>query len=265
MIGVTLNGDVPEGRPDGSEMMRLRAIEPQRLYQKVAEQIGDLIRQGTWREGDRLPPERDLATHLKVSRPVVREAMVALELAGFVEVRTGAGTYVRNPGADAYVKVSGDGEPGPSPFELIAARRVIERETTAIAAQDPTPDLIVGLDAAMTKMDHDIRQGTQSASNEDDGDWQFHVRIAAATGNATLEAIVSQLWLGMRRPLFRALSDRVRLPENAKRALAEHRTIADRIAVRDTAGARVAMHDHLDQVRDVLMHGTDDAETEARE
>ncbi len=253
------------GRPVGSETMQLRAIEPQRLYQKVAEQIGDLIRQGTWREGDRLPPERDLATHLKVSRPVVREAMVALELAGFVEVRTGAGTYVRNPGADGFVKVTGDGEPGPSPFELIAARRVIEGEIAALAAGSASPDLVSGLDTAMAKMDHDIRQGTQSASNEDDGDWQFHVRIAAATGNATLEAIVSQLWLGMRRPLFRALSDRVRLPENAMRALAEHRTIADRIAAKDAAGARTAMHEHLDQVRDVLMHGTDETETEAGE
>ena len=243
--------------------MQLRAIEPQRLYQKVAEQIGDLIRQGTWREGDRLPPERDLAAHLRVSRPVVREAMVALELAGFVEVRTGAGTYVRNPGPDAYVKVAGEGEAGPSPFELIAARRVIEGETTALAADNPAPDLVSGLEAAMAKMDHDIRQGTQSASNEDDGDWQFHVRIAAATGNATLEAIVSQLWLGMRRPLFRALSDRVRLPQNARRALSEHRRITDRIVARDPAGARTAMHEHLDQVRDVLMHGADEAETEA--
>ena len=80
-----------------------------------------------------------------------------------------------------------------------------------------------------------------------------------------MEAIVSQLWLGMRRPLVRALSDRVRLPENAKRALAEHRTIADRIAAKDAAGARTAMHEHRDQVRDVLMHGTDETETEAGE
>ncbi|MCB9947308.1 MAG: FadR family transcriptional regulator [Rhodospirillaceae bacterium] len=243
--------------------MQLRAIEPQRLYQKVAEQIGDLIRQGTWREGDRLPPERDLALHLKVSRPVVREAMVALELAGFVEVRTGAGTYVRTPGSDAYVKIIREGEAGPSPFELIAARRVIEGETAAIAAEAATPGLTDGLAKSMAKMDRDIGRGVQSVSNEEDGDWQFHVRIAAATGNATLETIVSQLWLGMRRPLFRALSDRVRLPANARRALGEHRRITDCIAAGDAAGARTAMHSHLDQVRDVLMRGVEDEDAEA--
>jgi DNA-binding FadR family transcriptional regulator len=72
-----------------------QAVAAQRLYEQVAEQISALIAAGEFRPGDRLPPERDLARQLRVSRPVIREAMIALELAGSVEVRTGAGTYVR--------------------------------------------------------------------------------------------------------------------------------------------------------------------------
>ena len=75
--------------------MPFQPIDSQRLYQKVADQIGELIRSGEFKPGHRLPPERDLSKQLGVSRPVVREAMIALELAGLIEVRTGAGTFVR--------------------------------------------------------------------------------------------------------------------------------------------------------------------------
>ena len=70
--------------------MPIQTVESQRLYQQVAGQLGELIRQGEFLPGDRLPPERDLARQLGVSRPTVREAMIALEIAGLVEVRTDA-------------------------------------------------------------------------------------------------------------------------------------------------------------------------------
>ena len=75
--------------------MPIQPIDSRRLYEQVADQIGALIRSGEFRPGQRLPAERDLAKSLSVSRPVVREAMIALEIAGLVEVRTGSGAYVR--------------------------------------------------------------------------------------------------------------------------------------------------------------------------
>ncbi len=87
--------------------MPFQVVESQRLYQQVAEQLGSLIDRGEFREGDRLPPERELSKKLGVSRPVVREAMIALEIAGLVEVRGGAGlglaiarSVVRSQGGD---------------------------------------------------------------------------------------------------------------------------------------------------------------------
>ena len=80
--------------------MPIEPIDSQRLYERVADQIGALIHSGEFLPGQRLPAERDLARILGVSRPVVREAMIALEIAGLVEVRTGAGAFVRDQSAD---------------------------------------------------------------------------------------------------------------------------------------------------------------------
>ena len=81
--------------------MPFQSIEPRRLYRQIAEQIRGLIRSGEYLPGARLPPERDLAKQLGVSRPSVREALIALEVEGLVEVRIGSGIYVQRAGGSA--------------------------------------------------------------------------------------------------------------------------------------------------------------------
>src|SRR5512135_382171 len=104
--------------------MPFQSIEPRRLYRQIAEQIRALIRAGEFQPGGRLPPERDLARQLGVSRPSVREALIALEVEGLVEVRIGSGIYVLGEVRDGTPK----GEtalPAAGPFELLRARYVI--------------------------------------------------------------------------------------------------------------------------------------------
>ncbi|MCJ7683853.1 MAG: GntR family transcriptional regulator, partial [Desulfobacteraceae bacterium] len=115
-------------------IMTLHPVSTIRLYQQVAEQIAQLIRVKHWKVGDRLPAERDMAQSLGVSRPTMREALVALELQGLVEVRTGAGIYVKADKAEPIAIVPDDKDPGPSPFDIIDARIVVEGEVAAIAA-----------------------------------------------------------------------------------------------------------------------------------
>jgi DNA-binding FadR family transcriptional regulator len=237
----------------------LEVIESRRLYQKVADQIAGLIRNGHWQVGERLPSERELAQQLRVSRPTVREAMIALELLGLVEVRTGAGIYAMISHHDASVMVMQREDPGPSPFELIAARRVIEGETAAIAARKSNQEILRGIYGAIEKMESDISKKVQFVSNREDGDRLFHSRIAAASNNSLLQSIVEQLWEGMRRPIFKAICERVRMPKNAKRAAVEHRAIYERIVAGDSEGARSAMHKHLDQVERVLLKNEEPA------
>src|SRR5512134_3291273 len=133
--------------------MPIKAVEPQRLYRRIAEQIVQLIRRGEYRPGDRLPPERDLALQLEVSRPSVREALIALEVEGYVEVRVGSGVYVtqRRPGSGRVG--AGPGDAGP--FELIAARRLLESECAALAARRASPVQIRRMKAALAAMERD--------------------------------------------------------------------------------------------------------------
>src|SRR5580765_2302738 len=102
--------------------MPFQSIEPRRLYRQIADQIRELIRAGEFVAGARLPPERDLAKQLGVSRPSVREALIALEVEGLVEVRIGSGIYVLGPEAAPRTRhLSAEG-----PLETIRARQLIE-------------------------------------------------------------------------------------------------------------------------------------------
>src|SRR5438045_9272250 len=107
--------------------MPLQTSAPRRLYRQIADQLRALIERGEFAVGTRLPPERDLAVQLGVSRPSVREALIALEVEGLVEVRMGSGIYVRHsdPGA-ARQRVTGEG-----PLQQIRARQLIEGDLDA--------------------------------------------------------------------------------------------------------------------------------------
>src|SRR5471032_1431361 len=111
--------------------MPIQTVEPRRLYRQIADQILALIAHGEFTPGERLPPERDLAQQLGVSRPSLREALIALEIAGSVEIRQGSGVYVcraleRSSNATAAL--------GESPSELMQARAVLEGSVIVLAA-----------------------------------------------------------------------------------------------------------------------------------
>lgn len=232
--------------------MPFQAIETQRLYQQVADQVGALIRRGDFGPGDRLPPERDLAKELRVSRPVVREAMIALELAGLVEVRTGSGTYVKPAGREiVFAPLNLDA--GPSPFELLAARKIIEGETAFLAAEMATTQEIEGIAETLTL----FKKSMTAQENADSADQLFHSRIAAAMHNSILKSIIEGLWANMAVPLFGALSQRTGLPENQRMTIKDHEAIYEAIRDRNPRAARKAMHLHLTHVEEIMMREDD--------
>src|SRR5262249_21615119 len=173
--------------------MPLQLVEVQRLYEQVAEQIGNLIHAGEFRVGDRLPPERELAKTLGVSRPVVREAMIALEIAGLVEVRGGAGTFVKRARGDGGSLLAAVADPGPGPFDLIAARRLLEGEIAFTAASKVTPAGLQPLTEAIAQLRVDIEAKRDTRPS----DRLFHLRVAELTGNAVLSGLVDGLWAHM--------------------------------------------------------------------
>ncbi len=134
-------------------MLELREVENLRLYRQVAEQITDLLRKRRWGLGERLPAERELAKQLGVSRPTVREAIIALELVGLVEVRTGAGIYVKALPDTMETGLVAGNDQGPSPYDLIEARIVIEGEIAGIAASSISSEELENLLKAIEKME----------------------------------------------------------------------------------------------------------------
>src|SRR5262249_20578098 len=227
--------------------MPFQSIEPRRLYRQIADQIRALIRSGEFGAGARLPPERDLARQLGVSRPSVREALIALEVEGLVEVRIGSGIYVLGPG-----RAAGDGSTSGSreevhaaagPFELLRARYTIESECAALAAKSAKKAQIAGIEEALGQMQHDLVSGKAPLEN----DRMFHLRIAEATGNGALVAVVKMLWEERTGPLYQQLEHHYDSPGLWTAAMAEHRAVLAAIAAHDVAGARSAMQRHLTQ------------------
>jgi GntR family transcriptional repressor for pyruvate dehydrogenase complex len=222
--------------------MPFHSIEPRRLYRQIADQIRGLIRSGEFGAGARLPPERDLAKQLGVSRPSVREALIALEVEGLVEVRIGSGIYVlpaRGPLPVADAEEAGTAASGP--FELLRARYVIESECAALAAKSAKRAQVAAIESSLAQMEDERLEGLQPL----DGDRMFHLRIAEATGNGALVQVVKLLWDERTGPLYRKLEHHYDSPELWTAAMAEHRAVLNAIASREPASARSAMQRHL--------------------
>jgi DNA-binding FadR family transcriptional regulator len=167
----------------------LTTVEPTRLYRQIADQIASLIDRGEFAPGARLPAERELAAVLGVSRTSVREAIICLELAGRVEVRVGTGIFVCPRSARSAAPLPSVAD-APGPFELLAARQVIEGEIAALAARTIRRDDLRTLRGTMERM----RQSAAERGPRDQADREFHVTIAQATGNSALRAVVNRLW-----------------------------------------------------------------------
>jgi DNA-binding FadR family transcriptional regulator len=214
-----------------------------RPYQLVAERICELVRHTGIKPGQRLPSERELSTTLAVSRPSLREAMIALELSGIIEVRHGSGVYLCEPPQKA-ARVP---EAGPGPFELLSARRLIEPELAAMAARMATDGAIDTILVAAADMErfHDDKSSCELA------DRNFHLSIARATGNSALAGVLEYLW-NQRGSLWHTLEELYETDELRKQTLDDHRRIVGAIAGRNPTAARQAMRAHLERVARTL-------------
>jgi DNA-binding FadR family transcriptional regulator len=219
--------------------MPIQAVENRRLYRQIADQIAGLIQKGEYGAGERLPPERDLARQLGVSRPSVREALIALEVEGYVDVRVGSGVYVVGPDRAVAPQLPADS----GPFELIRARWIIESECAALAARHATRAQVRAMEEALDEMTAQRDRGTLPLV----ADRQFHLRIAEASGNSALALVVRTLWDQRTGPLFLRLEHHFDTPALWTVAIREHREIVAAIARHDAAGARAAMRRHMDQ------------------
>ena len=237
--------------------MTTSTADTRKLYQQVAGAIAGAIEQGRYHAGGRLPSERDLAEEFGVSRPTVREAMIALEIRGLVETRQGSGVYVTDARPDTPAPELDIGA-----FELTESRRLFEGEVCALAATTITDAELAEMDAILLQM---IDENAFSGFTGEAADRRFHVAIAQSTRNAAMVMVVENLWdLRYRSPLCAAMLERGRAV-GVRPLIEDHRAILDALKARDATRAREAMRAHLGHVIEDLLTATEvDAMERAR-
>lgn len=218
--------------------MELQAIKTDRLYVKVAEQLSKLINDGVIPPGKRLPSERELAEKLDVSRPTVREAMIALELSGIVEIKTGSGIYVIEKKPFLAIEDKGIG-----PFEILDIRLILETQACAIAAEHITDEQIQQLKDTIVEMEEEEKRPDASEK----ADWKFHHIIATASQNSAISTVVDWLWqLRSQSDMSLAFATRLR-EDGVHPRIQDHREIVAALESRDPEQAKVSMHKHLEK------------------
>jgi GntR family transcriptional regulator, hexuronate regulon transcriptional repressor len=218
--------------------------DPQKLYRKIALTIAAAIADGRYGPGDKLPSERELADSFGVSRPTIRDAMIALEFQGLVEARQGSGVYV-----NASAPVPEDAaELEVNALEWTEAGRLFEGEACALSAAIISENQLTLLDRLVNEMAGDL-----GADEIERLEREFHLAIALATGNVAIAAGVEELWtLRQQSPLCAAALRRARTGSSGN-FVGEHRQIVAALRDRDPKAARRAIHGHLAQVIDDLL------------
>jgi GntR family transcriptional regulator, uxu operon transcriptional repressor len=219
-----------------------------RNYEDIADRIREVIQTEGYAPGDRLMTERKFSEIFGVSRSLVREAILLLEIEGLVEVRKGSGTYLVSDPAPRSASEADRDDIGP--FELLQARQLVESEIAAFAARMVTKTDIVRMREALALERADLTSGTPDYA----GDRQFHRLIAEGTQNSVLVDVVEDLWRKREQsPMWARLQTRIFESDYRLAWLDDHQAILSALAARNPEAARAAMWQHLENVREILM------------
>ncbi|OZI71611.1 FadR/GntR family transcriptional regulator [Bordetella genomosp. 12] len=231
--------------------MKFEQVSVPRLYRLIADRISAQITSGAFAPGTRLPAERDLAEQFDVARSTIREALIALEIGGIVEIRVGSGVYVKVESSQTGAAEPDVGQAAQAvptaigPYELIEARLLVEPEVAALAAQNATPDEREAIAAA-----HRVMEGHSHVNGDAMSDGAahraFHEAIAAGCSNMALAALVTQLWdMSEHSELSQRFSQHYVNDRVWAMACDEHDRILSAILAKDAVKARHAMMVHL--------------------
>lgn len=224
----------------------LRTVKRVRLHEEIVIQLAELIRKGQLQPGDRLPPERELADRLGVSRSSVREALRILELHGLVARRPGTGTVIAGGTPQGLIRSLTQ----LALQDVMELRLIVEPAVAALAAERATPADIGRLEAILAEQEAQIRRGETGAA----ADGAFHLAIAEATHNRALVRLAEAL----AEILAVSRDPCVQTPQRSRLSLQSHRQILGAIKGGSPAAARQAMEDHIRRV-DLALFGVAEA------
>lgn len=228
-------------------------MECTRLYQQLAAELKQRIEGGVYPVGDKLPAERFIAEEMDVSRTVVREAIIMLEVEGYVEVRKGSGIHVisNQPKSlilpDTAIEFASAG-----PFELLQARQLIESNVAEFAATQVTKQDIVAL------MEIQERARQEDRFRDSEWDLKFHVQVALTTQNSAMATIVEKMWSQrIHNPYWQKLHEHID-DKSIESWCEDHDKILKALIRKDPYGAKIAMWQHLENTKQMLFHATTD-------
>ena len=230
----------------------LKPVSQLPRYRLAADQIAAQIDGGTLRPGDKMPTERELVEKLGVSRATVREAIIALEIMGYVESRFSAGVIVsdRKAAIETPMPVSSTSDQVDGPFEMLEARRIVEGEIAALAAVRITPSQIDTLWRLTQAMEEHAGQALWNET----ADAEFHAAIAEAAGNAPLARIAADFWTQQREaPMWQAIWANIDDANLRPKLVSEHEEIIAALTEGESDAARAAMHAHLGSFSETLL------------
>jgi GntR family transcriptional repressor for pyruvate dehydrogenase complex len=225
------------------------AVKKTKLYEKIAQQIKEMMRDGQLKPGDKLPPERELAERFQVSRSSLRDAIRMLEVMGLVAPRQGEGTIVCEVSAESLMN------PLSSMLlhkrelvsELLDLRRMIEPPLAARAAARATNAEISRMENILKRQKLKVDRG-ELAVEEDS---EFHYAIAEAAKNTVVLKVVDVFMDLLRESRARSLQVQGRL----QKSFVGHLLIFRAIKRRNASAAEVAMRRHIKEIeRIVLKH-----------
>lgn len=226
-------------------------MKQKRLYQSVAERIKTLINEGTFPPGSRLPGERELAEQFAVSRVTVREAEIALQALGYINIKTGSGVYVLDPAGN-----DKQGFPNISAFELTEARLIFEPEAAALAARHISEETLQRLEALLEMMSNPELQDADSLLQADQ---EFHLTIAAASGNSAVKHVVETLWkIRTHLPEVKEAHTAICEIEDAMDRRLEHANVLTALRDGDPVAARQAMREHFSGLLESMINATEE-------
>lgn len=216
-----------------------------RLYEQVAGQITSWIDANGLQAGDKLPPERELASRLGVSRATLSQALVALEVVGVVTVRHGDGTVVTEASRGQQRIVDAIRDHAHRLPEVIETRDALETKIAELAALRRTDDDLARIDDALAAMEADVEDGGRGV----EGDERFHGAVTAAAHSLLLARLMEEIGDLIRETRIESLSQ----PGRPRDSLAGHRAVAEAIRAGDPEAAARAMHAHVEMVSDVAL------------
>ncbi|WP_038142383.1 FCD domain-containing protein [Vibrio nigripulchritudo] len=236
-----------------SDNIIMMLLEPKRPYQETGLVLRQELIEGHYKVGDRLPPERDIAERLDVSRTVVREAIIMLELENLVEVKKGSGVYVIDIPSQPSSRENAISDDA-GPFEMLQARQLLESNIAEFAATQVTPNDIVKMRAALELEREELAAGAKEHS----GDEKFHMCIAEATQNSVLVDMLKQSWERRENsPMWKKLHSHIVGQDYRQEWLDDHAKILATLQRKDPIAAKSAMWQHLENVKHRLLELSD--------